>query len=826
MLKRLTALTLIYSFFIFSAGPTLATNNSVNKGDSKRFATKSKTNSCSTCAGKPQSTRLLDTIDRLPGLGRLTQVHVLFPVQRSIRHGVPVNFVSTSTGQLGFTINDLSLTGTMPIFFQRFYSSESREDRGLGKGWSFAFDDRIKIDGSAAVLRTGDGSMILFEDELQNDHFVRKFKEPSLYQSFQLNGDTITEQVAGFTRSYKKLGNEYRLVQISDSNGNHISITFDDRRNLKRIEGSAGRLELEWADAANPRLVGVSDSAGRQVSFKCEQQRLRVAVDADGNEWLYDYSRDGLIKAMDPLGRVMLRVAYDRTGRVREAGDGAGVHTYNYDTASPIVSRRTTVADSLGVKTTYEHNDFGALVSAAEEGGRKLLEISYDASNRATRISSPNKGDLSLSFDGQNRVARSTSGNGSATAFNYDKHGRTSSTTSNGIRTDFARDTRGNIVKATSTDPNQSYRASYDVRGQLLEIEAAGGRKIINEYDVSGNVTAFSTEDIGRIQIERDAAGQITAERFSSGVSVNYERNARGLTTSKSDNSRSLTFERDSSGALTGVVRSDNTWIRATRDHIGRVVALTTSSGKARRFTYDSRGGLSDYTDSLGRHKRFLYDSRGRLARIIDDEGNKTIIERDEQGKVQRLLSLRGDGRPYYHDRAGRLLGVDRSPGQFNQAVQFVSIGSGGSTARPRLRAAITQEDCIFGFEPSFDATEQGGLTCWDPFGDFGGVGSWGGGGECDVFDSFSCTSFFGETYEQCVARQRQSCWNSRDTCFNAVFRSFTIQMAVCGATTFINPTAGAICAAAAYLSYLNNLNSCENAYQSCLAAVSDRCRR
>ncbi|HET6891752.1 MAG TPA: DUF6531 domain-containing protein, partial [Pyrinomonadaceae bacterium] len=711
MLKRLTALTLIYSFFIFTASPTLATINSSNKGENKRFATKSKSNSCSTCVAKPQSNRLLDTIERLPGLGRLTQVHVLFPVQRSIRHGVPVNFVSTSTGQLGFTINDLSLTGTMPIFFQRFYSSESREDRGLGKGWSFAFDDRITIDGSAAMLRAGDGSVIEFKDELQSGHFVPKTQEPSLYQSFHLNGNTITEQVAGFTRSYKKLGNEYRLVQVSDSNSNDIRISFDERRNLQSIEGSAGRFDLEWADAANPRLLAVTDSAGRRVSFKCEQQRLRVAVDADGNKWLYDYSRDGLTKAVDPLGRVMLRVAYDRTGRVREAGDGTGVHTYNYDTASPIVSRRTTVADPLGVRTTYEHNKYGALVSAEEEGGRKLLEISYDASNRATRILSPKKGDLSFSFDGQNRVARSSSGDGSSSAFTYDNHGRTSSTTSNGIRTDFARDTRGNIVKATSTDPSQSYRASYDVRGQLLEIEAGGGRKITNEYDASGNVTAFSTEDTGRIQIERDAAGQITAERFSSGLSVHYERNARGLITRKSDNSRSLTFERDSSGALTRVVRSDNTWIRATRDHSGRIVALTTSSGKARRFTYDSRGGLSDYTDSLGRHKRFLYDSRGRLARIVDDEGNRTIIERDEKGNVHRLLSLRGDGRRYYYNRVGRLLAVDRSSAQFNQAVQFVSIGSGGSTARPRLRAAVTQEDCIFGFEPSFDATEQGGLT-------------------------------------------------------------------------------------------------------------------
>ena len=823
MLKRLTALTLIYSFFIFSAaGPTLATGNSRNKRESRPSASKDKNNSCSTCVRESQSNALLQAIDRLQGLGRTTQVQVLLPLQRSIRQGAPVNFVSTATGQLAFTINDLSLTGTMPIVFQRFYSSERSEDRGLGKGWSFAFDDRITIDGGAGTLRTADGSVILFRNDGHNDHFVLKTPEPSLHQSFKLNGDTVTEQVVNLKRIYKKLGNEYRLTEISDSNGNHIRISFDDRRNLKRIEGSAGTLEFEWSDAANSRLLNINDSAGRRLGFKCEQQLLRGAVDTDGNEWPYDYSQGRLTKALDPLGRVMLRVAYDQIGRVIEAGDGAGVHTYDYDTASSIVSRRTTVADSLGISTTYKHNKNGALVSVEEEGGRKLLEVSYDALNRATRILSQDQSDLSFNFDDKNRVARSTLGDSSSSAFTYDEHGRVSSTTSNGIRTDFGRDARGNIVSATSADPSQSYRASFDARGRLLVIESATGRKVTNEYDARGNITAFSTENIGRIQIERDIAGRIRAERFSSGLTVQYERTSRGLVTRRSDNNGSLTFERDSSGALIGFVRSDNTWVRATRDHVGRIVTLTSSAGKSRRFAYDSRGGLTDYTDSQGRHKRFLYDSRGRLASIIDDKGKRTIIERDERGSVQRVVSLKGDGREDYYSRAGRLLAVDRSPGQLNRAAQFVSIGSSGSTAWTRLRQDII-DDCIFDLEPSFDSISGDG-RCWDPFGDFGG-GGWGGGG-CNTFDSFGCTSYFGETYEQCVARQHALCWDRRDSCFNSAFISFSISMAACGFLTSTNPTAGGVCMAGAYLQYINSLASCDSVYQNCLLGIPDRCRR
>ena len=783
MSKRLTSLALVYSLFVFTVAPTVAFDHD------KRSNTKRET-PCPTCAPKPQGKRAIDEIERLAYIGRATQVHVLLPSQLSVRDGVPVNFVSSATGRLAFATHDLTLNGTMPVVFQRFYASDNDEDRGLGKGWSFAFDDRITIHGDSATLKTGDGSVSTFRRE-EGGHFVRNPPEPSPHQSFDLDGDTITQQTAGISRIYKKVLEEYRLAQITDANGNRITIGFDPNGNLNWIEGSGGRLEFQWSDAAPIRLLRVNDSAGRQISFRSDRL-LRRVTDADGNDWTYVYDRNGLITAMDPVRRILLRVRYDFAGRVIEAGDNAGVHTYRYVMTQADVSRRTTVTDPLGVATVYEQNEHGALTSIQEPDGRKLLAITYDDFNRPTRLLS-SEGEHRLSFDNQNRVSQSTLAHGFSKTYTYDERGRISSISDGGIRTEFVRDARGNIVAANSTDPSQSYRASHDAHGRLLSIESAVGRKVSNEYDASGNLIAFNTESIDRIRMERDAAGQIVGERFPTGVSVFYGRTGRGLVTRKTDNRGSMIFERDSSGAITRIVRPDNSWVRAGRDHNGRIVRLTSSAGASRSFAYDARGGLIDYADSNGTHKRFLYDARGRLASIIDDQGTQTFVERDEKGGVQRLVRSNTNG--------GR---IKKNHVDFHASTHR-------TTATP-------QDDCIFGFEPSFDATDQGGLTCWDPLGDFDGGG-------CDSFDSWDCFSGSTQTYEECAARQRRICEAARDGCGSVAFGQFATAMAACAFIGSSNPTAGAICAAAAYFAFLANLSSCEITYQNCLLGIPDRCR-
>lgn len=277
-----------------------------NPASAATLPAKKKT-SCPTC---PAATNAQSTFpDDLAALGRRTQPSPLKPLQRSIFEGVRVNYVSTSTGGLAFAVTDLKLGGAMPLLFQRVYDSERRdEDSGLGAGWSFAFDDRIAIDGDGAVLTTGAGAVTSFRREGQGQHFVLRRDEPGLHQSFDLtSADTITELAAGFARVYHKIGGAYRLSRIADANGNAVVISFDARGNITRIENNSAAIALSWSGDKNSRLLSVADSAGRRVGFKQDGQRLRSVVDAAGAQWGYDYAHKQLTAATDPLGRTFLR---------------------------------------------------------------------------------------------------------------------------------------------------------------------------------------------------------------------------------------------------------------------------------------------------------------------------------------------------------------------------------------------------------------------------------------------------------------------------------------------------------------------------------------
>src|SRR5438067_12557594 len=190
--------------------------------------------------------------------------------------------VSTATGHLAFSVTDLSVSGTMPIKFQRIYTSDRNGDTGLGIGWSFTFDDHITVDGNAATLNAGTGSAFAFRRDVESQRFVLKTDEPNAHQSFSITDpDTITEQADGLMRTYKRLSGVYRLSQIADPNGNKITIAFDALGNIIHIANdSGGSIVLEWSDSRDARLLSVTDNTGQRVSFRQDGQRLRAVTDS------------------------------------------------------------------------------------------------------------------------------------------------------------------------------------------------------------------------------------------------------------------------------------------------------------------------------------------------------------------------------------------------------------------------------------------------------------------------------------------------------------------------------------------------------------------
>lgn len=444
MLALLTSTTIYAGAFAASSG-----------------AGKSRKKGCAPCSAGLENDAASNPLDKLATLGRRTQVLPFLPVQRSVFEGTMVNFVSTASGQLSFAITDLELSGAMPLMFQRVYSSNRSEDAGLGAGWSFVFDERITIDNDRATLKTGTGSVISFRRDGQSRRFILQSDAPLQHQSFDLlNEGVVTEQIAGLTRTYTKLGEAYRLSRIADSNGNGISISFDAGFNISRIESSGGAsFTLEWSKGEDARLLSVTDNTGRRVAFKQDGKRLRAVTDPAGAQWTYDYEGARLTRASDPLGRTLLRARYDRTGRAVEAGDAAGAYLFDYDSTSASVSRLTTVTDPLGAKTYFEQSESG-LLTALTDGEGRSARFEYNAANRLVRVSNSLGDEMKLTYDAQNRLLRQWSSDGTDKSYSYDARGRVTSVSEGGIRTDYTLDDGGQITSAKSSDSTGSYHAS------------------------------------------------------------------------------------------------------------------------------------------------------------------------------------------------------------------------------------------------------------------------------------------------------------------------------------------------------------------------------
>jgi hypothetical protein len=127
LLAATLSLSLLLSGVPFTSASALTNPPAPNKGKTS--------SSCAVCPARSQGTPAQAAADALSTLGRRTQTQPLVPVQASAFDGARLNFVSTSNGSsLAFAVNDLEISGLMPLFFQRVYASDRVEDAGLGAG--------------------------------------------------------------------------------------------------------------------------------------------------------------------------------------------------------------------------------------------------------------------------------------------------------------------------------------------------------------------------------------------------------------------------------------------------------------------------------------------------------------------------------------------------------------------------------------------------------------------------------------------------------------------------------------------------------------------
>lgn len=622
----------MYSIVFFSIGQIAFALPQVNSGDDNRAEAKS----CSTC-----STASANPLDRLATLGRQTQNIELLPIERSQVKGSPIEYVSSSTGELAFAQTDLAFKDNPLLLFQRNYVSSRTEDFGLGRGWSFAFNDSIALNDNNAVLTSSTGDNFTYR-RAEAKHYVLQTADSTDVKEFNVeNGSTISAKNGDVTKVYKRTSGDYYLSQITVPGGFEVTINRNGNDKIRSISSVSGEINFDWSTGNIAKLLAVTDNTGRRISFGQSNNSLQNVTNVTGGKWQYDYAGGKISNVTDPANRIILRAKFDANGRAIEIGDAVGLNRLAYETNANNISTHTTFTDSLNYARVFQHTERGILTNVRDAKGT-LLSIQYNESNQPIQLMDVNGATAAFEYDAQKRLTRQVAADGSEKVFEYAANGKLKAAIENGERTEIIYDNDGNLAERRSRRNGKNVRSTFNRRGQEVRLEVENGLVLDFEYDNKGRETAYVYSDTGRFEKTFDAAGRKKSEKMPSGFTHNYEYDANNQLVHQSDNrGRSGRVERDASGNLTKII-NQNTEVQIFRDEAGRIVQLTNSRGQSRRYAYNSRGALTRFIGADGRDLRFQYNERGEMQSVVNAQNANFIYQRNQPfnfAKIQQNTS-------------------------------------------------------------------------------------------------------------------------------------------------------------------------------------------
>ena len=707
MFRSIITSVTMYSIVLLSIGQTAFALPQANLEVNNSAEVKS----CATCSAASTA----NPLDRLATLGRRTQNIELLPIARSQAKGFPIELVSSSSGELAFTETDLAFKDNPLMVFQRTYVSSRNEDAGLGRGWSFAYNEGISVNDSSAVLTNSAGDDYTYR-RTNAKHYVLQTSDTTDVKEFNVeSGNTISTTNGDVTKVYKRTNGDYYLIQIAVAGGFEVSINRNSNNKIRSISSINGEINLDWSSGNNAKLLAVSDNTGRRISFTQSNGSLQNATTPSG-KWQYEYTGGKLSNAIDPANRIVLRAKYDASGRASEVGDAVGINRLAYEINANNISTRTSFTNSLNQTRTFQHNERGILTGVSDAQGT-LLSVQYNEANQPVQATDAS-GTAIFEYDAQQRLTRQLLPSGDEKTFEYNGNGKLKATTINGERTEIVRD-EANLTESRIRGNGKNVKSTFNRRGQEIHLQIENGTAVDFEYDGKGRQAAEVYSDKGRFEKTFDAAGRITSKTMPSGFTRNYEYDAGNQLIRQSDNrGRAARVERDASGNLTKIFSSNADWLQISRDEAGRIVQLTNSRGQSRRYVYNSLGALTRFVGADGRDLQFQYNERGEMQSIINAESAKLVYERNQSGNLAKIQQKIGQKNFWQFQK------INYTTASTNSAMsEYCAFGDAFYMGGDGWMDS-------WGADSMFAIDAGGGGGCYDPFADMwgSGGGGWGGG--------------------------------------------------------------------------------------------------
>ncbi|MCX2967402.1 MULTISPECIES: HNH/endonuclease VII fold putative polymorphic toxin [Streptomyces] len=579
---------------------------------------------------------------------------------------------------------------------------------------------RYVYDASGRVVETvgPDGSLsatLTYDTEARTTAYTDSLGHTTTYHLNRLGQVTTETDPAGHT-THQEWDRYDRLLSRTDPLGHTTTFTYDDAGNLTTVLRADGTTSTAAYNADNlPVEITAPDGTVWRHTYDAHRNRTSVTA-PDGATTHFTHDPTGAPTTVtDALGHTQhavnnaaglpltltdaaghtTTITRDAFGRPATVTDPLGAATRTEWTVEGRPARRiapdgttetwswdgegncTSHTDPAGGTTSMEYGHFDKLRARTGPDGARY-EFQYDTELRLTQVVNPNGLTWDYAYDATGRLTSETDFDsrthtytcdpagrpatlvtplGQRYTYTHDRLGRLLARNVDGVVTEYAYDTAGRLIRATT--PTSALLREHDVRGRLLA-ESVDGRTIRYTYDLLGRRTSRTTP---------------------TGATTRYDHGPAGHRTRLDVHGHLLTFQHDPRGrelARTFGPTDQPVTLTTAFDLLGRPVEHTLSSParvvRSRGYDYRADHHLVSTTDHLaGTTEHYTLDPVGRPLSVTADDwsetyaydqaGNQTHAHwpdqaphreaRGERTYVGTRITTAGAVR-YEHDAAGR----------------------------------------------------------------------------------------------------------------------------------------------------------------------------
>jgi len=586
--------------------------------------------------------------------------------------GQPVN---CATGEFWHRFVDLSIKGRGPaIWLARTYSTSlASQDSPLGFGWTHSYNMALSVgsDGSVTVREEG-GSVITFAPDGMGGYVAAQW----LFAALTKNPDGTYTMRRNNQASFI-FNASGQLVREQDRNGYATSLVYSNGQITTVMDAGGRQLQLQYSGG---HLVAVTDPIQRAVAFQYDTAgNLIAATDVGGGVTKFTYDANHLLLTMtDPRGGVTTNT-YDAAGRVLGQTDAL-----NRTTGWAYGTGRTTITDAIGNVTqhTYANGQLVALTKGFGSAVAATWSLTYDPKTFAVASTTdPNGHTTQFARDSRGNLLSATDALGRTWTFSYDALNNltTASDPLGAVTAQLAYDPNGNVVSIArpaggtaqaitqiAYDPSHpgDAVAITDPDGNTWHLAYDGLGNTVRANDPLGNTTTTSFDVVSRPTASVSARGNVSGARpadFTTSYAFTPFDNVRGVT--------------DPLGHVTSIQYDANQNVVGVSDANGRTttyaynldnepVAGTRADGSQGGTVYDATGHVTSQSDALGHTTTYSYDAQERLVRVTDPLGRSSSITYDAAGNPTVTTDPMGRTSSFVYDAANQVTGVTYSDGK------------------------------------------------------------------------------------------------------------------------------------------------------------------